>query len=236
MNILLTNDDGYNSKGILLLKKLLSKYGTVVIVAPDSHRSGCGASLTITEPLQITKVEDNVYKCSGTPVDCVSMGLCCFNIDFDLVISGCNNGWNISYDTMYSGTVGACLEAMMFFKPAIAVSAHHQSDLSEVEKYFDEVWKYIHEHKLLSNEYFLNVNFPNGEVKEIALGNLYYRKDQNYFTKTEKGYMALRHLQTDFSDDKNGDCYQVEHGVISIVPLSRSYFNKDLKEKLINNL
>ena len=160
------------------------------------------------------------------------MGLCCFNIDFDLVISGCNNGWNISYDTMYSGTVGACLEAMMFFKPAIAVSAHHQSDLSEVEKYFDEVWKYIHEHKLLSNEYFLNVNFPNGEVKEIALGNLYYRKDQNYFTKTEKGYMALRHLQTDFSDDKNGDCYQVEHGVISIVPLSRSYFNKDLKEKL----
>ena len=236
MNILLTNDDGYNSKGILALQKLLSKYGTVVIVAPDSHRSGCSAALTITEPLQLEKVEDNVYKCSGTPVDCVSMGLCCFNVKFDVVVSGCNNGWNISYDTMYSGTVGAALESLIFGVSSIAVSTYAGSDFSEVEEHFDKVWKLIQDKKLLGKEYLLNVNFPKSKVEKIALGNLYYRKDQNYFTKNPNGYYAFRHMQTDFSDDKDSDCYQVEHGIISIVPLSRTYFDKSILNKLKDNI
>jgi len=236
MNILLTNDDGYNSLGIKTLKKVLSKYGTVVIVAPDSPRSGCSAALTILEPLQLEKVEDNVYKCSGTPVDCVSMGLTCLNADFDLVVSGCNHGWNISYDTMYSGTVGAALEALMFFKPSIAVSTFRQSDFKELENHFDEVYKFIKKNELLSNEYLLNINFPDGEVKDIALGTLYYRKDQNYFTKDQDGYHAYRHMQEDFSDDKNSDCYQVKNGIISIVPLARSYFHDELYKSLINKI
>ena len=232
MNILLTNDDGYNSQGIQVLRKLLSKYGNVLIVAPDSPRSGNSAALTILETLQLEKVEDNVYKCSGTPVDCVSMGLACFNIDFDLVVSGCNHGWNISYDTMYSGTVGACLEAMMFFKPAIAVSAPHNSDFSEVERYFDQVWDFIQKNNLLSKKYLLNINFPKDEVKDMKIGGLYYRHDQNYFTKDEDGYHAFRHTQTNFDDDKDSDCYQVEHGIISIVPLSRSYYDDRIKSEL----
>ena len=232
MNILLTNDDGYNSLGIKLLKKKLEKYGTVVIVAPDSPRSGNSAALTILEPLQLDKVEDNVYKCSGTPVDCVSMGLCCFDIKFDLVVSGCNNGWNISYDTMYSGTVGACLEAMIFRVPAIAISTKHGSDLSEVDEYFDKVMDFILKNSLLSNEYLLNINFPENEVKEIKLGTLYYRNDQNYFTRDKDGYHAYRHMQENFDDDKESDCYQVEHGIISIAPLSRTYYDKQIKQHL----
>ena len=232
MNILLTNDDGYNSKGIQVLRKILSKYGNVLIVAPDSHRSGHSASLTILEPLQLEKVEDNVYKCSGTPVDCVSMGLACFNIDFDLVVSGCNHGWNISYDTMYSGTVGAALEALMFFKPAIAVSAHYGTDFSEIEKHFDKVWEFIQKNSLLSEKYLLNINFPKDEVKDMKIGGLYYRHDQNYFTKDKDGYHAFRHTQTNFDDDKDSDCYQVEHGIISIVPLSRSYYDDRIKSEL----
>ena len=232
MNILLTNDDGYNSPGIHVLKRILSKYGTVLIVAPDSPRSGNSAALTILEPLQLEKVEENVYKCSGTPVDCVSMGLCCFNVDFDLVVSGCNNGWNISYDTMYSGTVGACLEALMFFKPAIAVSAPHGTDFSEIEKHFEKVWDFILENKLMSDKYLLNINFPKDEVKDIQIGSLYYRHDQNYFTHDKDGYHAYRHTQTNFDDDKQSDCYQVEHGIISIVPLSRSYYDDRHKAEL----
>lgn len=232
MNILLTNDDGYDSKGIQVLKEKLSKYGTVLIVAPDSPRSGNSAALTIGKPLQLVKVSENVYKCSGTPVDCVSMGLCCFDVDFDIVVSGCNNGWNISYDTMYSGTVGASLEALIFKKPTIAVSTYYGSDFKEIEEHFDEVWEYINNRKLIGNEYLLNINFPKGEVKEISLGTLYYRKDQNFFTKDKDGYYAYRNMQTNFSDDKNSDCYQVEHGIISIVPLSRTYFDQDLFEKL----
>ena len=160
------------------------------------------------------------------------MGLSCFNIDFDLVVSGCNNGFNISYDTMYSGTVGAALEALMFFKPAMAVSAPHGTDFKAVEEYFDKVFEFINKNNLFSNKYLLNINFPKDEVKGIALGNLYYRHDENYFTKEVDGYHAFRHMQTDFSDDPNSDCYQVEHGIISIVPLSRSYFDPEIKREL----
>lgn len=232
MNILLTNDDGYNSPGIHVLKNILSKYGMVLIVAPDSHRSGHSASLTILESLQLEKVEENVYKCSGTPVDCVSMGLCCFNIDFDLVVSGCNNGWNISYDTMYSGTIGACLESLMFFKPAIAVSAPHGTDFKEVEEYFEKVFNFILKNNLLSEKYLLNVNFPKGEIKDLQIGSLYYRHDQNFFTKDKEGCHAFRHTQKEFDDDPHSDCYQVEHGIISIVPLSRTYYDDRLKTEL----
>ena len=125
MNILLTNDDGFEAKGIRTLYKLLQKYGNVVIVAPDSPRSAGSASVTLDRPIQLVKVEENIFKCSGTPVDCVSLGLCVLNMDFDIVVSGCNNGLNISYDTMYSGTIGACLEAMIFQKPAIAFSSNN---------------------------------------------------------------------------------------------------------------
>ena len=236
MNILLTNDDGYDAKGIRVLYKLLSKYGTVVIVAPDSPRSAGSASVTLGKPIQLEKVEDRIFKCSGTPVDCVSLGLCVLNIDFDIVVSGCNNGLNISYDTMYSATVGAALESLMFFKPSVAFSAYPGTDFSEVEEYFDKVWEYIHNNELLSNEYMLNVNFPEDEVKGMAIGSLYYRHDQNYFTKEEDGFWAYRYMQENFEDDKESDCYQVTHGIISIVPLNRTYYQKGMKEKLQSKL
>ena len=232
MNILLTNDDGYDSYGIKLLKNKLEKYGAVLIVAPDSPRSGNSAALTILDPLRLEKVEKNVYKCSGTPVDCVSMGLCCFNIKFDLVVSGCNDGWNISYDTMYSGTVGAALESLIFGIPSIAFSAP-RGDFSNIENHFDEVFAYIMKKKLYSDKFLLNVNFPKGKYKGFALGTLYYRKDENYFTKDKNGnFFAFRHMQEDFSDDKQSDCYQVEHGIASIVPLSRSYYSPEILKEL----
>ena len=231
MNILLTNDDGYDSEGIKLLKNKLSKYGRVVILAPDSPRSANSCALTIGKPLFVEQVEPDVFKFSGTPVDCVSFALCNLDIEFDLVVSGCNHGHNISYDTMYSGTIGACLEAMIFQKPAIAFSSNN---MDIVEESFDKVWEFIKANNLISDKYILNVNFPDNEVKDIRLGKLYYRKDSNYFTKDDEtnGFFAYRHLQMDFSDDPESDCYQVTHGIVSIVPLMRSYFSKTLYDEL----
>lgn len=235
MNILLTNDDGYDSTGITILKKCLSKYGTVVIVAPDSPRSGASASLTLGKEIFVEQVSRDTFKCSGTPIDCVSFGLSSLNIKFDIVVSGCNHGWNISYDTMYSGTIGGCLEAMMFFKPAIAFSTH--DDFEAVEKYFDKVWDFIHQNKLVNSKHILNINFPDSEVKDIALGRLYFRHDTNYFERNPitGGYYPLRHCEEDFSEIDT-DCYQVKHGIISIVPLNRTYFDKSLFLKLKKNI
>ena len=231
MNILLTNDDGFDSYGIRLLKKKLEKYGTVVVVAPDSPMSAQSVSLTIGRPIHIKKEEENVFSCDGSPADCVSMGLSILNIDFDLVVSGCNNGLNISYDTMYSGTIGAALQALMFGVPAVAFSTPYD-DYAVIEDKFDEVFDYIKKHELISRDYLLNVNFPEKEFKSIKLGTLHYRKDIQFMTEQDGGYYAYRHMEKEFGSYPDSDCYQVTHGIVSIVPLGKSYFNDELYQSL----
>ena len=113
--ILITNDDGVNAKGISELVGIARKYGKVVVVAPDGARSGQSNAITMTEPLYKTKLleEDGltIYKCSGTPTDCVKMAL--NNIldkKPDFIFSGINHGSNSSVNVIYSGTMGAVLE------------------------------------------------------------------------------------------------------------------------------
>lgn len=233
MNILLTNDDGFDSKGIRILKEKLEKYGKVVIVAPDSHMSAKSVSITIDRKLHIKKEGLNIYSCDGTPADCVSMALSLLDIKFDLVVSGCNNGLNISYDTIYSGTIGAGLQALMYHIPAIAFSSPYD-DFHLVERHFVEVFDYIWSKNIISDEYLLNVNFPHGdEIKDISIGELYYRQDEQLMMQAEDGgYLAYRNMETDFSKWPNSDCYQVEHGIVSIVPLGRTYFHPHLLENL----
>lgn len=235
MNILLTNDDGYSSIGIQLMKKLLLPLGKVVIVAPKEGMSAKSCSITLGKPIQIDEISHDVFACSGTPADCVSFALSSLNIDFDLVVSGINHGNNVSYDTMYSGTVGACLEALIFKKPTFAISTEDNFDL--VEQNFSDVWSFITSNNLLSGEHLLNINFPLGNiVKGIALGKLHYRKDKNYFIKKEDGYYAYRHMEDLSAPQKDTDLYQVNHDLVSIVPLNNSYFSSEIFEKLNNKM
>lgn len=232
MNILLTNDDGYDSRGINILKDKLSKYGTVVVVAPDSPMSAKSTSITIGRRLHLHKERNNVFSCDGTPADCVSMGISLLDIKFDLIVSGCNNGLNISYDTIYSGTIGACLQALMYRIPAIAFSTPYDKfDL--VEKHFEEVFDYILKKNIISDQYLLNVNFPDGEViKGIELGELYYRNDDQLMKQDGDGYLAYRNMEEEFSKVPDSDCYHVTHDIVSIVPLGRTYFHPALLEEV----
>ena len=235
MNILLTNDDGYDSKGIHLIKEKLLKYGRVVIVAPKGPMSAKSVSITLHKGIEVEQVDDNIFICDGTPADCVSFGVNALNIDFDLVVSGCNNGFNISHDTMYSGTVGAALEALSYGVKSVAFSCNMNFEM--VEAHFDEVFQYILQKDLLSNEYLLNVNFPTGEeYLGIKISSLYYSPKQyhHYFVKKEDGYYAYRTLLTDHSDDKESDSYLVNHGYVSITPLSKSYFSREIFEIIKN--
>lgn len=229
MNILLTNDDGYSFKGIRLVQQKLSKYGRVVICAPKGAMSAKSTAKTFGVPLVLTEEEKDVYSFTGTPADCVAFGLTSLGIDFDLVVSGCNNGVNVANDILYSGTIGACLESLTYGVPAIAFSCEFNFDL--VEKYLDEVWNFIVSHKLIDKEYILNVNFPKGTVvKDIQLGKVYYRNDNNYFDKTDDGYLAKRTIQTVFSEEGT-DCYQIENDIVSITPLGRGLYNDLVFEK-----
>lgn len=223
MNILLTNDDGYSMNGLKVVFDILSKKHNVVVVAPNEVMSAKSVSIIIGSPIEVKKIDEHTYSCSGTPADCVAFGLSSLDTKFDLVISGCNHGLNVSYDTMYSGTVGACLQALTYRVPAIALSC--DSNFAIVEKYLDSVLDYINDNNLLSKEYLLNVNFPLGDyASEIKMTHVYYRKEVTYYSKTgENLYLALRDIDDENCTDTDSDVYAVYHHQISITKMKKTF-------------
>ena len=231
MKFLLTNDDGYNAQGILLLKDKLLKYGEVTIVAPFEHMSAKSASITLGEWLKVDKIDENTYAVHGTPTDSAHVAIAGLNIDCDVVVSGCNNGHNLSYDTLFSGTVGACLSALMGRKKTVAFSAPFD-DFSVLEDNFDEIWEYINKYNLLNTEYLLNVNLPRESSKGIKIGKLYYRNDYYYFEKRNDEYYALRDVEDTKDMPLDADCRQVKDGYISIVPITKVPFDINLYNEI----
>ena len=165
--LFLSNDDGVDAKGLRELIRCLQPVGDLIVVAPDSHRSGCSASITSDVPLSCSKVCEQeglvVYKCSGTPVDCVKLGLHTFVPRVpDVVIGGINHGDNSSVNVHYSGTMGVVIEGCLKRIPSIGFSlCNHASDadflpaLPYVRRITEEVLE-----KGLPEGTCLNVNFP----------------------------------------------------------------------------
>ena len=125
--ILVTNDDGISAKGIRSLFNAVKNFGDIYVVAPDSPQSGMGHAITINYPLRISKVdffEDSVaFSCSGTPVDCVKLGIYeVMKEKPDLIVSGINHGANTSTNVLYSGTMSAAVEGAMENIPSIGFS------------------------------------------------------------------------------------------------------------------
>lgn len=235
MKILLTNDDGYNAIGIQILKEKLAKYGEVTVVAPFTHMSGKSISITIGEWMKVDKINEDTYAVHGTPADCVSFAIAGLKQDFDIVVSGCNNGHNLSYDTLFSGTVGACLSALMLRKKCVAFSAPFD-DYSVLEDHFDEIWEYIMKYNLLNEEYLISINLPHSESKGIKFGKLYYRKDFYYFEKNKDEYYALRDTQGIENMPEDADCRLVKEGYIAITPMTRTPFDEKLYQELLDRV
>lgn len=162
MKILISNDDGYLAPGLAALADAMAGIAEILVVAPDSNRSGSSNSLTLDRPLTVTRATNGFYFVNGTPSDCVHIALTGM-VDFrpDLIVSGINNGQNMGDDTLYSGTVAAATEGYLFGLPAIAFSqvsggwaeldsaARIARDL--VERRFED----------LAQPFLLNVNIPN---------------------------------------------------------------------------
>lgn len=168
MKILVSNDDGYLAPGLAALAEALAAIAEVVVVAPDSNRSGSSNSLTLDRPLSVFRAENGFYFVNGTPSDCVHIALT-GGLAFrpDLVVSGINQGQNMGDDTLYSGTVAAATEGYLFGIPAIA--------FSQVEKgwvHLDaaaRVARDIVAQRLdvLPKPYLLNVNIPNLPYEQL---------------------------------------------------------------------
>ena len=230
MKILLVNDDGYLSSNLELLRKELENYGEVYVVAPEVSMSGKSIALTIFSSIKVRKHNQHLYTVDGTPADCVCFGLNSLGIKFDLVCSGINFGHNITYDVMHSGTIGACVESLMYETPAIAFSS--ETNHEENAKYIKEAMDYILNNKLLSLEYFLNVNFPrSAKSNGIVFSTLEYRKDKRYFEFDGEVATPRRTVDDHNLYPKNSDVYLVENDYISITPLIKSLFSKDVYDK-----
>jgi 5'-nucleotidase len=168
MRILISNDDGYLAPGIIALADALAPIAEIVVVAPDSNRSGSSNSLTLDRPLSVFQAANGFYFVNGTPSDCVHVALTGL-LDFrpDLIVSGINQGQNMGDDTLYSGTVAAATEGFLFGINAMA--------FSQVEKgwqHLDAAARVARDLVLrrfdaLQKPYLLNVNIPNQAYHDI---------------------------------------------------------------------
>ncbi len=123
MNILISNDDGYQSAGIAALADALSTIAEVSVVAPDRDRSGASNSLTLDSPIRARRAGNGYTAVDGTPTDCVHLAITgLLPSEPDMVVSGINAGANLGDDVLYSGTVAAAMEGRFLGFPAIAVS------------------------------------------------------------------------------------------------------------------
>jgi 5'-nucleotidase len=185
--ILLTNDDGFYSKGIISLKTLLEKKYHVWVVAPDSEKSAISMALTLNHPLRISQVESNVYAVNGTTADCVNIALQkILPQKPDFIVSGMNLGENLSEDVFFSGTVGGAFSGFLYGIPSLAVSliaglGQYQKQAFEFDQGAEITAKILAKLFVLAHDnviYNLNIPFPNrGEIAVTSLGNKRYTPD-----------------------------------------------------------
>ncbi len=247
MKILLTNDDGIDAEGIKVLYKCLKENNEIFVIAPEKEMSGAGSSITTKRPLSPKKIKENFIAVDGTPVDCVHLGLhelCPFRPDF--LISGVNYGANMAEDLVYSGTVGAALEAREFSIPSMAVSAsafmqpgsENRKDpnfLSAAKIAQDIIVRFK---KLdIGPHITFNLNVPNLEyeqIKEIkltTLGSWGARNPPQRDGGLKKEKFWVSHRTKVPANKNSADIKALSRGLVSLTPISPNFLSNDyLKE------
>jgi 5'-nucleotidase len=259
--ILLSNDDGWDAKGLEKLISALKPLAQIIVVAPANEKSASGHSLTLTRPMRLVSVGDDFYKVDdGTPTDCIFLGLNNLfdeNNKPDLVISGINIGSNMGEDITYSGTVAAASEAVLQGVPAIAISQVF-NDINNANK---NAWEYelamktIHDlaKKILEDKFplgtrkLLNINIPPCSIEEcngIKITKAGYREygNDSHMHRNPRGeefyWIGLHPLIWQSDESKSCDFEAVKDNCVSITPIQldmTSYNDIDtLKGWIIN--
>lgn len=170
--IFIVNDDGICSPGIVQLARAAVRFGEVWVVAPETQRSAMSHRITCFDPITVRSHEFacggvRAFSCSGSPADCVRVGIKVIGRKPDAVLSGINNGYNIGADIQYSATVGAALEAAFWGIHAIAFSQDDPARHEVTDRYLDGlIEEYLD--RPLSRSQIWNINFPSCTVGECA--------------------------------------------------------------------
>ncbi len=228
MLILVTNDDGIQSLGLVALARALRRVGRVYVVAPDRERSAASHSLTLHKPLRADPVGARSFAGSGTPTDCVTLGvMALLPKPPDVVFSGINRGGNLGDDVTYSGTVSAAMEGTIHGIPSVALSL-----VGEPPYYFEGAARLAARlagqirREGLPPETFLNVNVPNRRhgaagVKVTVLGRRVFRPNAIVRKNDPRGraYYWIGANRAEWHPGADTDHAAIEAGFASITPV-----------------
>jgi 5'-nucleotidase len=234
--ILLTNDDGVHSEGLLALREIFAKTNDVCVIAPERERTCVGHAITLHKPLRIKKVSDNTYASNGSPADCIYLAIkAILRKKPDIIISGINKGPNMGQDVNYSGTVAAAKEGAFLGVPSLAVSicAREQflfHDAALITKKIIDAMKY----KAFIGNTFLNINIPNVPHEKLKgfmvtkLGKRIYN-DEVVERVDPRGvtYYWIGGNSEGYENKRGTDFYAVEKDYVSITPLGLDMTHTD---------
>ncbi|MCL5022374.1 MAG: 5'/3'-nucleotidase SurE [Nitrospirae bacterium] len=241
MVILVTNDDGVHSPGLISLFKAMKEIGEAYIVAPDRERSAVGHSLTLHRPLKVEELSDHVYSVNGTPTDAVVVGVNkVLQVKPDIVVSGINRGSNLGDDITYSGTVSAAIEGTILTIPSFAISVPGDKHFHfETAAFFAvTIARFIIDNPM-PYDTFLNVNVPNLH-REFVKGfkftrqgkRVYDNSIQDVFSPRGERYYWIGGGVPYWEHAEDTDIAAIEEGYVSITPLYLDFTNYSALEFL----
>lgn len=242
MLILVTNDDGIHSPGIITLARELAPLGEVVVVAPDRERSAVGHALTLHAPLRADEIRPGWFAVDGTPTDCVNLGIHgLLQRKPDLVVSGVNRGGNLGDDITYSGTVAAAMEATLMGVPAFAVSLvsgpFTSINFEPACRIATRLAGLVIEVGLPLDTFF-NVNVPVGEPGEAVITRQGRRRYEDLVVEKEdprgRKYYWIGGGDLGFENDPGTDFFAISQHKVSLTPLHLDMTNYRSMEQLHN--
>jgi len=233
MNILLTNDDGIESDGLIALKNHLEKSYNVFTVAPVKEQSCSSHSITMNYPLRVFEYGKNIFAVDGTPTDCIMLAVNKIfkKIKFDILISGINRGGNLGDDITYSGTVAAAMEGCLLKLKSLAVSLvvdfdkqpqylHYDSGIYFVEKVIDVI------KKIDTENCFFNLNVPDKPLNNIKGLQVTKQGKRTYkdviVENTDprgKKYYWIAGTPVSTGNGEGTDLFAIENDFASLTPL-----------------
>ncbi|MEO1532494.1 MAG: 5'/3'-nucleotidase SurE [Pseudomonadota bacterium] len=250
MRILIVNDDGINAPGLAVAEELATALagpqGEIWVVAPENERSGASHAISYASPMRVGQIGERRYAIDGYPADCALVGLCHVMADTppDLVISGVNRGFNLAEDTVYSGTVGAAMEAALQGVKAVALSQAYTRGPEAP----GDLWSSSRGHGLAALQavlrmpwrkgVFYNVNFPPIESSAVTGMRVCAHgmrasatfKVHPHVAPNGREYHFLAHATRNESAPAGTDAALVTEGLVTISPLFPQITAEDLLE------
>jgi 5'-nucleotidase len=225
--ILITNDDGIHSDGLIKLEEALKDVGDVYVVAPASEMSGASHSLTLARPLRIRQLDDRHWSVDGTPTDCVTLALNKILNEAerpDICVSGINHGGNLGDDASYSGTVAGAMEATILSVPGVALSlvARENYDFTHAAAFAVVATRKVLEEGLPEGT-LLNINLPPGEIKGVMVTRQGIKNARpiisEHIDPRGKPYFWIGEEYFNANAVEGTDYFAVKSGYVSVTPL-----------------